>query len=246
MPKIKPVSHEVSWPVNEGVIGVVGVAPFATLDFMKILYSLIPATKDWHYPRVLIDMNSKIPSRGRYLELNEQSPASAIFETIKELATNGADCALVPCNTAHLFLEEWGVNTPIPVLSIVDAVMFELSKYEPSKIVVFGSMSTERKGLYAAPHIADGGEIHYLTNAEQANISQAIAEVKLQSFISELCLKAIEKDLIHLKHNGVNGVVLGCTELSSLLGLCSKYMPIVVDSNRALANSALNFIRAIR
>lgn len=246
MPKIQPTSSEVNWSIDEGVIGIVGVAPFATLEFMKILYDLIPATKDWHYPRVLIDMNTKIPSSGRYLELNENSPAPAIFETIKELASNGADCAIVPCNTAHLFFADWANNTPIPVISIVDAVMNELNKYKTSKIAVFGSLSTEKKGLYSEPYIANGGEVYYLMNTEQVNVSRAIAEVKLQGFISQSCLNFLETDLINLKRKGVEGIVLGCTELSGLVNLCTKYMNIVVDSNHALATSTLNFVRSIR
>lgn len=57
----------------DGIVGVVGVAPFSTVEFLKILYGLVLAEKDWHYPRVICDINTKIPSRGRHFELDGQS-----------------------------------------------------------------------------------------------------------------------------------------------------------------------------
>ena len=63
MPKIEPVNQEVNWNKEEGTLGIVGVAPWATIEFCKSFYSKIKAVKDWHYPRVIVDINSKIPSR---------------------------------------------------------------------------------------------------------------------------------------------------------------------------------------
>ncbi|WP_323018058.1 hypothetical protein [Castellaniella sp.] len=65
------------------------------VGFSGALYSLVPATKDWHYPRVLTDINTKLPSRGRHLDLGERNPAPYIRETIEELAVQGATCAVV-------------------------------------------------------------------------------------------------------------------------------------------------------
>jgi aspartate racemase len=102
MPKIKPLGGEVDWPIDEGTLGIVGVAPWATLEFCKVLYTRVLATKDWHYPRVIVDINTKLPSRGRYFQLGETDPSPAIKESISELHLQGATVVVVPCNTAHV------------------------------------------------------------------------------------------------------------------------------------------------
>ena len=43
MPTIQPPGGAVHWPSGEGVLGVVGVAPWATLDFLRAFYALVPA-----------------------------------------------------------------------------------------------------------------------------------------------------------------------------------------------------------
>jgi len=96
MPNLKPPGGEVSWSNDEGVIGVVGVAPWATLDFLRALYSRVPAQKDWHFPRVIADINCKLPCNTAHI-LYERWAASAsvivpniVDETVRTIARLGA------------------------------------------------------------------------------------------------------------------------------------------------------------
>ena len=72
--------------IGEGqkIIGVVGVAPWSTLEFLEVLFKQFVVEKDWHYPRVISDINTKIPSRGRHFELGENdfSPYINVFQNI--------------------------------------------------------------------------------------------------------------------------------------------------------------------
>ena len=120
MPRVEPEPSLAGWDPCEGTIGVVGVAPWATLDFCRAVYSLVDAEKDWHYPRLLIDANAKIPSRGRYLELGERDPSPLIRETIDELAEQGATVVAVPCNTAHLLYDRWASGARVAVPNLIE------------------------------------------------------------------------------------------------------------------------------
>ena len=51
-------------------VGIVGVAPWATIDFLKCFYGKLRVEKDWEYPHLIIDLDTQIPSRGRYFDLN--------------------------------------------------------------------------------------------------------------------------------------------------------------------------------
>ncbi|HXE71364.1 MAG TPA: aspartate/glutamate racemase family protein, partial [Candidatus Nitrosotenuis sp.] len=184
MPRIHPPGGAVSWPESEGTLGVVGVAPWATLDFCRAFYSLIPAQKDWHYPRVIIDSNPKIPSRGRHLELGEADPSPAIRATIAELAAQGATVAVVPCNTVHLLYDRWAPGAPIPVPSILDAVVERCREISVQRAAVLASRSAQARGLYDAKMRAAGLEPVPLAADENEFVFALIEAVKKTGGVS--------------------------------------------------------------
>lgn len=242
MPKILPVDEAVSWPLNEGVIGVVGVAPWATIDFLKALYAQVSASKDWHYPRVLCDINTKLPSRGRHLELGERDPSPFIAETIAELAQQGATLAVVPCNTAHILYRRWTIDSPIPVPSIVDATVEMLRAGGSRKTAIFASPSLYKHGVYQQAMFAAGIEATSLDGESNELIRLVIDEVKTSGQISAELLSKVENLLQKLASQNTDGLVLGCTELAELEVLARRFLPTVAESNKALAASALRGI----
>jgi len=242
MPRILPVDEEVSWPSNEGAIGIVGVAPWATIDFLKALYAQVSASKDWHYPRVLCDINTKLPSRGRHLELGERDPSPFIAATIAELAEQGATLAVVPCNTAHILYSRWASGSPIPVPNIVTATIDVLGTGGAKKAAVFVSPSLHRHGIYQQAILSAGIDAVSLDEEGVELISLAIHEVKTSARISLPSLTRIENLLEQLAARGVDGLVLGCTELTGLELVARRFLPVVAESNNALAAAALRGI----
>jgi aspartate racemase len=239
MPTIQPVDAAVSWPADEGAIGVVGVAPWATLEFLRCLYSQVHASKDWHYPRVLCDINTKLPSRGRHFELGERDPSPFIAATIDELAQQGATLAVVPCNTAHILYDRWAADAPIPVPNIVDVTVETMHVKGVRKAAVFASRSLSRHGLYEKALQGAGLAIARLNDESVELISLAIEQVKVTAQVSAALTVQVENLLRELALEGVDGLALGCTELGSLQPLAERYLAVVVESNTALAAAAL-------
>lgn len=243
MPTVLPVDDAVGWPPDEGVIGVVGVAPWATLDFLRALYRMVPARKDWHYPRVLCDINCKLPSRGRHLELGERDPSPFIAETIGELAAMGATVVVVPCNTAHILYDRWALNAPVAVPSIVDATVTAIRAQGARRIAVFASEAIACRDLYGKALRAAGLEPVKMDAKGQALVSMAIAEVKVRSELSADILHRIDDLLQQLTSGGMDGAILGCTELAGLEARCRELFGAVAESNAALAVAALQAAR---
>ena len=239
MPGIQPPGGEVSWPADEGVLGVVGVAPWATLDFCRALYEQVAAAKDWHYPRVLLDVNTKLPSRGRHLQLGETDPSPAIAATIRELAGQGATLAVVVCNTAHILFERWSQQSPIPVLNIVEETIRATVASGAALVTPFASRSLADSDLYGAAAQGQGLRVHRLAEPFQRWVSGFIEQIKVSGALGATEHEQLGVLAGHLRDSGVDTVILACTELSLLqaplrdLGLKS------VDSNRALARAAL-------
>lgn len=246
MPTIHPPGGEVDWPVDEGCIGVVGVAPWATIDFLKALYAQVPATKDWHFPRVIADINTKLPSRGRHLELGEADPSPAIAATIDELAAQGATVVVVPCNTAHLLHARWAAHAPVPVPHIVQATVQAVAAAGATRVVPFVSAALRRDGLYARTLQARGLDAVDPGDDGAALVTAIIDDVKRRGAATPTHADGMRRLLRRLRRDGVDGIALGCTELAALQAWGEAEGCVVAESNTALAASALAAARVHR
>ena len=243
MPEIAPPGGAVNWPSDEGAIGVVGVAPWATLDFCRALYAEIRAAKDWHFPRVLLDINSKIPSRGRHLQLGETDPSPAIAATIRELAAQGANVAVVVCNTAHIVYDRWAPGSPIPVPHIVREAVAQAANQGSRRVTPLVSSSLAEYDLYGLAVEQAHLECRRLDSEQQRVVGDLIEQIKVQGALDPTHQDDARRLLSSLRQEGVDTVLAGCTELSSVAQLCTALGLKVVDSNVALARAALAHIR---
>lgn len=241
MVKIDPIYPAVSWPADEGVLGVVGVAPWATLDFCQQLYALTKVEKEWEYPRLIIDNNSKIPSRGRHLQFGERDPSPWIQATIDTLAEMGATVAVVPCNTAHILWPRWSQNSAIPLVSIIDATASSVRK-KAACVALLGSELLCASGLYQQALAATGCTTVALSSAEQQIVSDCIAAIKVARRVPKPLLAQLYGCVSQLETRGVTTLILACTELSLLKGSAVWQGLEIVDSNASLAQASLEAI----
>lgn len=244
MPTIAPRGGAVTWPEKEGVIGVVGVAPWATLDFCKTLYAQVTATKDWHYPRVIADINTKIPSRGRHFELGEEDPSPFIAATIDELHAQGATVVVVACNTAHVLYDRWAANAPVPVPHIVAETVASASAAGAMHVCPLTSTALAKFDLYGRMIAQRGLRGHRLQAPDQAAVSTMIEDVKQTGVLSPSSIAAIENLSGRLRAQGVEACLLGCTELSALSEHLAHHGLKSFDSNVALASACLRTLQA--
>lgn len=239
MPKIEPTPGPTGWPADEGTLGVVGVAPWATLDFLTEFYAGIEASKDWHYPRVIVDLNTKLPSRGRHLELGEIDPSPMIHQTIKELEAAGATTVVVACNTAHLLFSKWGFGHECTLLNIVDATVRALVASEQlGPVMVWASRSLSRHGLYEEALTSAGLKVITPTQEQVEVVARAIQAVKNAGALDATAQKELSTLALDAARRGVTAIVLGCTELSSCEPIVINAGLLAFDSNRELARAA--------
>lgn len=232
-----PMNEVVHWNANEGVIGVVGVAPAATADFYAKLIRLTPVRKDWEHVRVLLDSNPKIPSRGRYFELGETDPVPFIRQSIEGLMVMGATIIAVPCNTAHILYKRYTKDLSVLVPNMIEVTaraVFKACKKIPQTVAVFASRLTQEFHLYN--EILGQNKITVLDTAiHQEEISALIEKVK-QGLMSEILKYQLGK--IFSAYIKADAFIIGCTELSLLIQDNFNGIPII-DSNTALAESCL-------
>ena len=102
-----------------GILG--GMGPLATADLFQKIISLTAAASDNEHIRVYIDSNSSIPDRTEAILSGGPDPLPAMRDSLRKLEACGADCVVMPCNTAHYFLPRLQGLTDIPFLSMLEA-----------------------------------------------------------------------------------------------------------------------------
>ena len=87
-----------------GVLG--GMGPDATVDFLTKVIALTPAATDQDHIRMLVDNNPGVPDRQAALTADGEDPGPVLVAMAQGLERSGADFLVMPCNTAHAWVDE--------------------------------------------------------------------------------------------------------------------------------------------
>lgn len=225
-------------PITVGVLG--GMGPYATLQFLRNVLDMTPATKDWEHVRTVVDSNCHIPSRSRALLFGEASPLPGMIDSCQRLMRYPVDFIALPCNSACHWLPELRRAVKTPVLDIVALATRELlAKDGVQRVTALGGAVPYKTGLYSAEVERKGGTYVTLDATDQERVIAEIERVKSVGAADEAARAefAAFVDGLATRYR-LDGVVLACTEFSFLWD--AKYSIAVVDSSRALARAVVD------
>lgn len=232
--------------MNQGgskVIGILGgMGPEATADLFLKIIRLTPASRDQDHIRVIIDSNPKIPDRTAYILGKGEDPFPALLETALNLKKAGVNFIIMPCNTAHYFLERLEKETGLPFISIVDAAVEELKIKiaSPAKVGILATDGTIKAEIYHKGLKREGFIPVVPSDEKQKIVMKCIYEGVKAGKISE-AREWIKEPLKELANLGVKAIILGCTELPILVSGDYYDGIIIVDATMALAKKAVDF-----
>jgi aspartate racemase len=231
------------WRMGEKVIGVLGgMGPEATLDFYGKLIRLTPARQDQDHLRVIIDSNPKVPDRTQAILHGGESPVPVLLSGAHALKRAGADFIVIPCVSAHFFLEELLRESPLPIISIFDATADEIKRVCPSAALagLMGTTGTIGGGRFQAVLERAGLEVLVPDQEGQEKIMYAIYSVKdSQALERRLKGESLAQEVaLSLVRRGAHLIVAGCTELPLVLKADGLPVPLV-DPLVALARAAI-------
>ncbi|ALL67604.1 Aspartate racemase [Paraburkholderia caribensis MBA4] len=202
-----------------GVVG--GVGPAATIDFLDKIVRNTPAQRDQDHIRLLVEQNPQIPDRTENLIGDGADPTVSLYATCKRLEDGDADIIAIPCNTAHAFVERIQPYLGIPIVNMLTETVRYLRESYPAQreIGVLATSGTIASGVYEKAleshglrQIAPGPEL-------QARVMEAIygKDGVKAGFTTGQCQEDIAEAVEGLIAEGVEVIVLGCTELPLLL-----------------------------
>ena len=232
----------------EKVIGILGgMGPAATLDCFGKIIANTAAKRDADHLRVVMDSNPTIPDRIAAILGDGASPVPALLAGCRGLEKAGADFIIIPCVTVHFFLPQLQADSPLPILSIFDAVAEAIQADLPGARTVglMGTRATVASGLIQKRLAED--KIHTLVpdSVHQSKVVAAIKDIKdsqpprtRRAITSDLIDAAAS--LINAKPDGAEAIVAGCTEIP--LALSQKDLPVpYFDSLTILARAAIRY-----
>lgn len=219
-----------------GIIG--GMGPMATADLFRKIIENTPAKRDQDHIRVLIDSNTEIPDRTAALLSGGASPVPAMTDSVRRLVGAGADCLIMPCNTAHGFYDAvQAAAGDVPVLHMIRLTGEELRRRGITKVGLLATSGTVQTGIYAKN--LPGIEILVPNEAEQEGVMDLIYGA-VKAGLTEYDASGVQRTADRLLAEGAQAIILGCTELPLAKELYGLSFPSV-DPTLCLAKGAIAF-----
>jgi aspartate racemase len=225
-----------------GVLG--GLGPQATMDFEarvhKVSQALIPQSWNTGYPPMVVYFHRYPP-----FVVDEYGipappirPDPHLMQGVGKLGEM-VDFIVIPSNAPHTFKRLIEEATGHKVLSMIDATTDEVRRLGWRRV---GLVGLGEPRIYQEP--LDGmGIAHETLSGEDGGLRTRL-DRKIIAFMEgqagpEGCALAAEA-IEALRARGVDGIILGCTEIPLLLGEATQ-APDLINPAQLLAEAAVRF-----
>lgn len=199
-----------------GIIG--GIAPASTVDYYRLLIdSYREQTKAGSYPSILInsiDLKLLLDLVGsdRLTELTQY-----LLREIARLAQGGADFGLMASNTPHVVFDELCQQSPIPLLSIVEAACEAAQGLRLRTVGILGTRFTMAGRFYPEVFTRHGMTLISPRSEDQEYVHQKYMRELIHDNFRPETREAFVAIIKRLEQDGAEGVLLAGTELPLLL-----------------------------
>ena len=200
-----------------GIIG--GIGPESTVDYYRLIVAAYREQKqDGSYPAIIInsiDLN-------KLRDLVTANALAALSEylvaELQRLARAGADFGLLAANTPHIVFDDIRRQSPIPLLSIVEATCEAAKALGLKRLGLLGTRFTMQGRFYPDVFSAAAITLAVPTEDEQAYVhDKYMGELVNGIFLPETRERLLEIVDRLRGREGIVGVILGGTELPLIL-----------------------------
>jgi aspartate racemase len=195
-----------------GIIG--GLSPESTILYYKtIIEEYRRRFNDEHYPEIIIysidfEEFTRAVDEGR-----DHDAIELLMNAINRLAYAGVDFAIISANTPHKYFNILVKRSPIPILSIIDALAESIIRDGLKRIGLLGTKYTLTQGFYAEGLRRYGIEAIIPDREDIELVNNIIYEELVKGIIRDSSRRIIYNIIDRLIANGAEGVALACTEL---------------------------------
>ena len=197
-----------------------GMGPESTIIYYHdVVYGVQQALGRQEYPELTIESANvfnilRLCGEKKYDELTEY-----LLSAVRALAAAGAEFAVLSANTPHVVFDRLAQVSPLPMISIVEAACDEAARRGLKKIGLLGTVYTMTEDFFKAPFTRRGIEVISPLPQEAEMINGRIASELEVGIVRQETLAEFQTVISRMRdEDGIEAVVLGCTELPLLLG----------------------------
>ena len=221
------------------------MGPQSTMPYyMNIVYGVQNRTSKDFFPNLTIESLNvfeilKMIGEDRFEELTDH-----FVKALENLKAAGADFAALTANTAHIVFDRLKEQSPLPLVSIVEATADEAAGRGLKKVALLGTRFTMERDFYKKPFERVGINVVIPNEDERRFIDEKItSELEYGTVLPETLERFVGIIGRMAADDGIEAVILGCTELPLLLNDSVSPIPCL-DTVKIHANTRIEGILA--
>ena len=220
-----------------GLVG--GMTPESTTAYYQMIINL--GRQNWadplHNPVVLIYSIDLAEMVAHQDVGDEDRVVDLLVDALEKLRGAGAEVGALTANTPHAFFDRIQSRTDLPLINIVDTTLDSARDLGVRRALLLGTRVTMEGPMYPDTFTAAGIELVIPDEHERRFVNRSIYEDlavgKVTPALRETYLGICRRQI---EDNGVDAVILGCTEIP--LVLTAEDLPVhLIDTARCHAEA---------
>ena len=222
-----------------GLLG--GMSWESSLEYYKLMNELVKSKLGGsHSVKCLLhsfDFHEieELQHRGKWEKLT-----SLLVKEAENLKKAGADCIVISTNTMHLMASDIEKSTGLKVIHIADVTGDEIIKRNVNKVLLLGTKFTMESSFYKERLEKKGIEVVIPNELDRQIIHDIIYNELILGVLKQESKQSYIKIINKIIEEGIQGVVLGCTEIPMLIK--QGDVPVeVFDTTEIHSRAAVDF-----
>ncbi|RZZ85806.1 aspartate/glutamate racemase family protein [Pseudoxanthomonas winnipegensis] len=151
---------------------------------------------------------------------------AAMADAARRLQAGGADFIVLCTNTMHKVADAITAATPLPLLHIADATAQALLDAGIARVGLLGTRFTMEQDFYRKRLEARGLKVLVPSAPDRDHVHRIIYDELCQGVIDETSRATYRQVMARLVEAGAQSIILGCTEISLLVGQDDATVPL--------------------
>ena len=220
-----------------GLVG--GIGPESTIDYYRLLMAA-------GHTSIVIDSLDVARLVGWMTRNELPAAADYLVAALQRLAAAGAEVAIICANTPHIVFDDVQRRSPVPLVSIVEAVGDHVAALGLRRAALCGTRFTMQASFYPDVFARRGLTIVLPNQQEQTLIhDKYLGELLKGQFLpaTRSAILAIVEAMV--ARDGIEAVILGGTELPILLREPSHAGIPLLDTTKIHVDALLRYVGAV-
>ena len=222
-----------------------GTSWFSTIDYYRIINETLNKRLGNNASAKILLYSVNFDEIVTLTKNNDWEGIASIMKTAaKNLQLAGADCILLCANTMHIIADKIQTVLDIPLLHIADVVAAEIEQKKLKHVLLLGTKYTMQASFYCERLATNNIKLTIPNLDEMEIINNSIYNELGKGLILPETKKAYLDIINKYMLTGVEGVILGCTEIPLLIKPADCTIPLL-DTTAIHATAAVDFALSI-